>query len=53
MFRLTQYSGFTGRFFLQDEVFPYPEIRNEELEEMTQFLAPVEKFYSEEGLMDS
>lgn len=32
----------------KDEVFPYPEIRNEELEEMTQFLAPVEKFYSEE-----
>lgn len=32
-------------------MFPYPEIRNEELEEMTQFVAPVEKFYSEEGLM--
>lgn len=38
-------------FFLQDEVFPYPEIGNEELEEMKQFVAPVDRFFSEEGLM--
>uniref|UniRef100_A0A1A8N6S6 Complex I assembly factor ACAD9, mitochondrial n=1 Tax=Nothobranchius rachovii TaxID=451742 RepID=A0A1A8N6S6_9TELE len=30
------------------EVFPYPEIGNEELEELKQFVAPVEKFFSEE-----
>ncbi|XP_030585190.1 complex I assembly factor ACAD9, mitochondrial isoform X1 [Archocentrus centrarchus] len=30
------------------EVFPYPEIGNEELEEMKQLVAPVEKFFSEE-----
>ncbi|KAM4587103.1 complex I assembly factor ACAD9, mitochondrial isoform 1-T1 [Odontesthes bonariensis] len=30
------------------EVFPYPEIGNEELEEIKQFVAPVEKFFSEE-----
>uniref|UniRef100_A0A8C7Z297 Complex I assembly factor ACAD9, mitochondrial n=1 Tax=Oryzias sinensis TaxID=183150 RepID=A0A8C7Z297_9TELE len=30
------------------EVFPYPEISNEELEELNQFVAPVEKFFSEE-----
>lgn len=39
-------------FFLQDEVFPYPEIGNEELEEIKQLVAPVERFFSEEGLMD-
>uniref|UniRef100_A0A8C6LVC2 Cilia and flagella associated protein 57 n=1 Tax=Nothobranchius furzeri TaxID=105023 RepID=A0A8C6LVC2_NOTFU len=33
---------------LQAEVFPYPEIGNEELEELKQFVAPVEKFFSEE-----
>ncbi|KAI5093504.1 acyl-CoA dehydrogenase family member 9, mitochondrial, partial [Silurus meridionalis] len=32
----------------QNEVFPYPEISNEELEEIKQFVAPVEKFFSEE-----
>lgn len=36
-------------FFLQSEVFPYPEIRNEELEEIRQFVTPVEKFFNEEG----
>uniref|UniRef100_A0A8D2ZKJ7 Complex I assembly factor ACAD9, mitochondrial n=1 Tax=Scophthalmus maximus TaxID=52904 RepID=A0A8D2ZKJ7_SCOMX len=30
------------------EVFPFPEIGNEELEELNQFVAPVEKFFSEE-----
>ncbi|CAL8336405.1 unnamed protein product [Lota lota] len=30
------------------EVFPYPEIGNEELEELNQFVAPVEKFFNEE-----
>ncbi|XP_047203985.1 complex I assembly factor ACAD9, mitochondrial [Girardinichthys multiradiatus] len=30
------------------EVFPYPEIGKEELEEIQQFVAPVEKFFSEE-----
>ncbi|XP_054883046.1 complex I assembly factor ACAD9, mitochondrial [Poeciliopsis prolifica] len=30
------------------EVFPYPEIGNEELEEVKQFVAPVEKFFNEE-----
>uniref|UniRef100_A0A7N6BYS6 Complex I assembly factor ACAD9, mitochondrial n=1 Tax=Anabas testudineus TaxID=64144 RepID=A0A7N6BYS6_ANATE len=30
------------------EVFPYPEIGNEELEELKQLVAPVEKFFSEE-----
>uniref|UniRef100_A0A668AAD3 Acyl-CoA dehydrogenase family, member 9 n=1 Tax=Myripristis murdjan TaxID=586833 RepID=A0A668AAD3_9TELE len=30
------------------EVFPYPEIGNEELEEINQFVAPVEKFFNED-----
>ncbi|XP_059185279.1 complex I assembly factor ACAD9, mitochondrial [Centropristis striata] len=30
------------------EVFPYPEIGNEELEELNQLVAPVEKFFNEE-----
>ncbi|KAF1391151.1 hypothetical protein PFLUV_G00038940 [Perca fluviatilis] len=30
------------------EVFPYPEIGNEEAEEISQLVAPVEKFFSEE-----
>ncbi|KPP72377.1 acyl-CoA dehydrogenase family member 9, mitochondrial-like [Scleropages formosus] len=30
------------------EVFPYPEISREELEEINQFVAPVEKFFSED-----
>ncbi|KAM4022597.1 complex I assembly factor ACAD9, mitochondrial [Anomaloglossus baeobatrachus] len=30
------------------EVFPYPEISNEELEEVNQLVGPVEKFFSEE-----
>lgn len=30
------------------EVFPYPEIGNEEVEEINQFVAPVEKFFTEE-----
>lgn len=37
--------------FLQDEVFPYPEIGNEELEEIKQLVAPVERFFSEEGVV--
>ncbi|XP_072239033.1 complex I assembly factor ACAD9, mitochondrial [Leuresthes tenuis] len=32
----------------KSEVFPYPEIGNEELEEIKQFVEPVEKFFSEE-----
>ncbi|KAG8556825.1 hypothetical protein GDO81_018219 [Engystomops pustulosus] len=32
----------------QEEVFPYPEISNEELEEINQLVGPVEKFFSEE-----
>ncbi|NXX42778.1 ACAD9 dehydrogenase, partial [Tricholaema leucomelas] len=31
-----------------EEVFPYPEITNEELEEIKQFVGPVEKFFNEE-----
>ncbi|NXC40680.1 ACAD9 dehydrogenase, partial [Penelope pileata] len=31
-----------------EEVFPYPEISNEELKEINQFVEPVEKFFSEE-----
>ncbi|XP_023133942.2 complex I assembly factor ACAD9, mitochondrial [Amphiprion ocellaris] len=30
------------------EVFPYPEIGNEELEEINQLVAPVERFFSED-----
>ncbi|XP_060925566.1 complex I assembly factor ACAD9, mitochondrial [Limanda limanda] len=32
----------------KSEVFPYPEIGNEELEELKQFVAPVERFFSEQ-----
>ncbi|TNM88318.1 hypothetical protein fugu_004572 [Takifugu bimaculatus] len=35
-------------FPLQDEVFPYPQIGNEELEEIKQLVVPVERFFSEE-----
>uniref|UniRef100_A0A669P214 Complex I assembly factor ACAD9, mitochondrial n=1 Tax=Phasianus colchicus TaxID=9054 RepID=A0A669P214_PHACC len=31
-----------------EEVFPYPEISNEELQEINQFVGPVEKFFAEE-----
>ncbi|XP_044307153.1 complex I assembly factor ACAD9, mitochondrial isoform X2 [Varanus komodoensis] len=31
-----------------EEVFPFPEISNEELEEINQYVGPVEKFFSEE-----
>ncbi|XP_071983109.1 complex I assembly factor ACAD9, mitochondrial isoform X1 [Engystomops pustulosus] len=34
--------------FSKEEVFPYPEISNEELEEINQLVGPVEKFFSEE-----
>ncbi|XP_054831338.1 complex I assembly factor ACAD9, mitochondrial isoform X2 [Eublepharis macularius] len=34
--------------FRKEEVFPYPEISNEELEEINQFVGPVEKFFNEE-----
>lgn len=40
---------FSKLYVLQAEVFPYPEITNEELEELKQLVAPVEKFFSEEG----
>lgn len=32
----------------KSEVFPYPEISNEEVEEVNQLVAPVEKFFREE-----
>ncbi|TSK16227.1 Acyl-CoA dehydrogenase family member 9, mitochondrial [Bagarius yarrelli] len=32
----------------KNEVFPYPEISNEELEEIKQFVVPVEKFFHED-----
>ncbi|XP_041047915.1 complex I assembly factor ACAD9, mitochondrial isoform X1 [Carcharodon carcharias] len=32
----------------QKEVFPYPEISKEELEEISQLVAPVEKFFNED-----
>ncbi|XP_029287756.1 complex I assembly factor ACAD9, mitochondrial [Cottoperca gobio] len=32
----------------KEEVFPYPEIGNEEVEELNQLVAPVEKFFNEE-----
>ncbi|XP_072521553.1 complex I assembly factor ACAD9, mitochondrial isoform X2 [Salminus brasiliensis] len=32
----------------KDEVFPFPEISNEELQEINQLIAPVEKFFKEE-----
>uniref|UniRef100_A0A8C3UH39 Complex I assembly factor ACAD9, mitochondrial n=1 Tax=Catharus ustulatus TaxID=91951 RepID=A0A8C3UH39_CATUS len=33
---------------LKEEVFPYPEISNEELAEINEFVGPVEKFFNEE-----
>uniref|UniRef100_A0A8C6YFQ6 Complex I assembly factor ACAD9, mitochondrial n=1 Tax=Naja naja TaxID=35670 RepID=A0A8C6YFQ6_NAJNA len=36
------------RVHLHKEVFPYPEISNEELQEINDFVAPVEKFFQEE-----
>uniref|UniRef100_A0A8C3SYU6 Complex I assembly factor ACAD9, mitochondrial n=1 Tax=Chelydra serpentina TaxID=8475 RepID=A0A8C3SYU6_CHESE len=38
----------TSIFHLLKLFFPYPEISNEELEEINQFVGPVEKFFSEE-----
>lgn len=38
---------------MQAEVFPYPEIDNEELEEINQLVAPVEKFFNEDGIYNS
>uniref|UniRef100_A0AAX7VM95 Complex I assembly factor ACAD9, mitochondrial n=1 Tax=Astatotilapia calliptera TaxID=8154 RepID=A0AAX7VM95_ASTCA len=35
-------------FVLQAEVFPYPEIGNDEVEEIKQLVAPVEKFFSDD-----
>ncbi|XP_072203549.1 complex I assembly factor ACAD9, mitochondrial [Excalfactoria chinensis] len=32
----------------KEEVFPFPEISNEELQEVNQFVGPVEKFFAEE-----
>ncbi|KAJ7316812.1 hypothetical protein JRQ81_002974 [Phrynocephalus forsythii] len=37
---------FLGKF-VKEKVFPYPEISNEELEEINQLVGPVEKFFSE------
>uniref|UniRef100_A0A803YR44 Acyl-CoA dehydrogenase family member 9 n=1 Tax=Meleagris gallopavo TaxID=9103 RepID=A0A803YR44_MELGA len=39
---------FTLEYFTEEEVFPYPEISNEELQEISQFVGPVEKFFAEE-----
>uniref|UniRef100_A0A671WCQ5 Acyl-CoA dehydrogenase family, member 9 n=1 Tax=Sparus aurata TaxID=8175 RepID=A0A671WCQ5_SPAAU len=39
-------------FVLQAEVFPYPEIGNEEVEEINQLVAPVERFFTEEGYIN-
>ncbi|XP_075431094.1 complex I assembly factor ACAD9, mitochondrial [Ascaphus truei] len=33
---------------IKEEVFPYPEISKDELEEVNQFVAPIEKFFNEE-----
>nr|XP_033782043.1 complex I assembly factor ACAD9, mitochondrial [Geotrypetes seraphini] len=33
---------------VKEEVFPYPEITNEELNEINQFVGPVEKFFNED-----
>ncbi|XP_065605720.1 complex I assembly factor ACAD9, mitochondrial [Cyrtonyx montezumae] len=45
-------SAYAKELFLgalrKEEVFPYPEITNEELQEINQFIGPVEKFFSEE-----
>ncbi|NWV01414.1 ACAD9 dehydrogenase, partial [Upupa epops] len=45
-------SAFAKELFLgslrKEEVFPYPEISNEELAEINQFVGPVEKFFNEE-----
>ncbi|XP_053890535.1 complex I assembly factor ACAD9, mitochondrial [Malaclemys terrapin pileata] len=45
-------SAYAKELFLgkleKEEVFPYPEVSNEELEEINQFVGPVEKFFSEE-----
>uniref|UniRef100_A0A8C4E6D3 Complex I assembly factor ACAD9, mitochondrial n=1 Tax=Dicentrarchus labrax TaxID=13489 RepID=A0A8C4E6D3_DICLA len=35
-------------FLVQAEVFPYPEIESEEVEELNQLVAPVERFFSEQ-----
>uniref|UniRef100_A0A8C3G8F7 Complex I assembly factor ACAD9, mitochondrial n=1 Tax=Cyclopterus lumpus TaxID=8103 RepID=A0A8C3G8F7_CYCLU len=40
--------GKNRRDWIRAEVFPYPEIGNEELDEINQLVAPVEKFFSEE-----
>ncbi|XP_073430375.1 complex I assembly factor ACAD9, mitochondrial isoform X1 [Dendrobates tinctorius] len=44
--------AFAKQLFLgsinKEEVFPYPEISNDELEEINQLVGPVEKFFSEE-----
>ncbi|KAL7842998.1 hypothetical protein AOLI_G00245100 [Acnodon oligacanthus] len=45
-------SGYAKDLFLgkvnQSEVFPYPEISNEELEEINLFVPPVQKFFNED-----
>uniref|UniRef100_A0A668AAL2 Complex I assembly factor ACAD9, mitochondrial n=1 Tax=Myripristis murdjan TaxID=586833 RepID=A0A668AAL2_9TELE len=41
-------TNFFHLLLFQAEVFPYPEIGNEELEEINQFVAPVEKFFNED-----
>lgn len=39
-------------FLLQNEAFPYPEVGNEELQEIKELIAPVERFFREEGRRD-
>ncbi|XP_070815479.1 complex I assembly factor ACAD9, mitochondrial isoform X2 [Chaetodon trifascialis] len=46
--KLTQETSLMPRICSSAEVFPYPEIGNEEVEEINQLIAPVEKFFSEE-----
>lgn len=37
----------------QKEVFPFPEVSQDELKEINQFVGPVEKFFTEEGMSGS
>ncbi|KAG8128207.1 putative Acyl-CoA dehydrogenase family member 9 mitochondrial-like protein [Naja naja] len=45
---LTEVERFVAPLLGKKEVFPYPEISNEELQEINDFVAPVEKFFQEE-----
>ncbi|XP_074862336.1 complex I assembly factor ACAD9, mitochondrial [Carettochelys insculpta] len=48
----SRHSAYVKELFLgklrKEEVFPYPEISNEELQEINQLVGPVEKFFNEE-----